>query len=197
MTFDIGNILTGIAPILVVSLLTWWCSSREKRKRNERKKASRETGKEPIGMQSTCTDTVSDIVSILWTFFDEMETHSELTTEKDSVECFTVGFDGANGEIMMRVYVMTDCDMYQIIGQQKTFIPESNRDAAIRAINKYNMESNAVAGCISKDGAVTFWIGRYIDGDSFSVDSFAREFNSVLAAAEDTTEHILKEASAL
>ena len=29
MTFDIGNILIGIAPILAVSLLTWWCSARE------------------------------------------------------------------------------------------------------------------------------------------------------------------------
>ncbi len=74
------------------------------------------------------------IVSIIWTFFDEMELACELSTEKDSVECFTVGFDGENGEIIMRVYVMTDRDMYQIIGQRKTFVPESNRDAAIRAI---------------------------------------------------------------
>ena len=97
----------------------------------------------------------------------------------------------------MRVYVMTDRDMYQIIGQQKTFIPESNRDAALRAINRYNMKSNAVSGCISEDGTVTFWIGRYTDGDAFSVDSFASEFNSVLAAAEDTNDIILKEFSSL
>ena len=191
MTFDIGTIVGGTAPILVLILLTWWYSAREKRRRNEKRRASQVASKQPIAMR----DTRQDIVSIIWTFFDEMETHFELTTEKDSVECFTVGFDGTDGEIMMRVCVMADREMYQIIGQQNTFITESNRDAAIRAINKYNMESNAVAGCISKDGAVTFWIGRYTDGGSFSVDSFAREFSMVLAAAEDTTGQILKDSS--
>ena len=196
MTFDIGNILTGIAPILVVSLLTWWYSSREKRKRNERKKSSQETGKEPIGMQSTCTDTVSDIVSTMYVFFDEMDVPFELSTEEDSVECFTVGIEGRNGGIMMRVYVMADLNMYYIIGRQKTFIPVSNRDATIRAINRYNMQTDAVSGYISEDGTVTFRIGRFVDGDAFSVESFDREFNSVLAAAEDTTDEILKKSYA-
>ena len=197
MTFDIGNILTGIAPILVVSLLTWWCSSREKRKRNERKKSSQETGKEPIGLQSTCTDTVSDIVSTMYVFFDEMGVSFELSAEEDSVECFTVVIEGRNGEIMIHVNVMAGRNMYQIIAQQKTFVPESDRDAAIRAINRYNMQSNAVSGCISEDGVITFRIGRFIDGDAFSIESFDREFSMVLKAAEDTTNHVLQEASAL
>ena len=202
MAFDIGKILTGIAPVLVVIVLTWWCSVREKRKRNERRRrneknnTSQETGKDPMTLQSTHTDPISDIVSTMYVFFDEMGIAFDLSTEKDSVECFTIGFEGKNGEITMRVYVMTDRDMYQIIGQQKTFIPESNRDAALGAINRYNMEANTVSGCISADGTVTFWIGRYTDGNAFSIDSFAREFNSVLAATEDTTDQILKKSYA-
>ena len=193
MTFDIGNILTGIAPILVVSLLTWWCSSREKRKRSERKNSSQETVKEPIAMQSTSMDIVSD----MYIFFDEMGVSFELSAEEDSVECFTVVIEGRNGEIMIHVNVMADSNIYQIIAQQKNFVPESARDAAIRAINRYNIQSNAVSGWISDDGAITFQIGRFIDGDAFSIESFDREFSMVLAAAEDTTNHVLKEASAL
>ena len=92
MTFDIGKILTGIAPVLVVMVLTWWCSAREKRKRNEKKNTSQETGKDPITPQSIRTDSMSDIVSTIYVFFDEMEVAFELSTEKDSVECFTIGF---------------------------------------------------------------------------------------------------------
>lgn len=195
MTFDIGNILTGIAPVLVVSLLTWWYSAKEKRKLNKKKNLSQEAGTEPITTQSTCIEPLSDIVSTMYIFFDEMGVPFELSTENDSVECFTVVIEGQHGEIMMHVNVMADRNMYQIIGQQKTFIPESDRDAAIRAINSYNMQAKAVSGYISEDGAVTFRIDRFIDGDAFSVDSFDREFDSVLAAVEDTLNHILKEYS--
>ena len=195
MTFDIGNILTGIVPILTVSLLTWWYSAREKRKRNERKKSFQENGKEPFATQVTATDIVSDIVSTMYVFFDEMDVPFDLSEEEDSMECFTVDIEGRNGEIMMRVNVMGDRNMYQIIGRQKTFIPESDRDAAIRAINRYNTQTDAVSGCISEDGAVTFRIGRFIDENAFSVDSFSREFNSVVAAADTITGLILKESS--
>ena len=196
MTFDIGSIVSGVALILVVSLLTRWYSSREKRKRNEKKNSSQEIGKEPIAMQSTYTHTVSDIVSTMYVFFDEMGVPFELTMEEDSVECFTVVIVGRNGDIMMRVNVMADRNMYQIIAQQKTFITESNKDAAIRAINRYNMQSNAVSGYISEEGTITFRIDRFIDGEAFSIESFDREFSMVLSAAEDTTNQILEEASA-
>ncbi len=195
----IGTIINYVAVVLVMSLITWWYNSKHKRKVKKSPPQKEECSQGDNTSQGDNPEHVSiqrsgkDIVYIIWTFFDEMELACELSTEKDSVECFTVGFDGENGEIMMRVYVMTDRDMYQIIGQRKTFVPESNRDAAIRAINRYNMQTNAVSGCISEDSAVTFWIGRYTEGGAFSVEAFAREFGMVLAAAEDTTTQILNE----
>lgn len=194
MTFDIGHILVGLSGPIALSVVTWWYAAREKRRRERKKTSSRpsqETDYAPIAKENQR----EDIVDLMYYFFDEMEVEFELKTEKNSVECFTVGFDGTNGEIMMRVYVMTDRDMYQIIGQQKVFIPKSDRDAAIKAINRYNMQALAVSGCISEDGTVTFWMSRCTDGNSFTPESFDHEFSMVLAATEDITGQILKAAS--
>ncbi len=192
MNEHIGTIINGVAVMLVISLITWWYDL--KHRRRKRKIASQKKISSTEKMSSQ--DKTADVISKIRHFLDSQELKYEQCTEKDSIESFSVGFEGENGEISMRVYVMPDQDMYQIIGQQKTFIPESDKDAALRAINRYNMCSNNVAGCISNDGAITFWIGRYADAETFSEVIFEIEFCTVLHEAECTTDILLKESKA-
>ncbi len=192
MNEHIGTIINGVAVMLMINLITWGYDLKHRRRKRMIVSQKKMASQDKIYSQ----DKTDDVISKIRHFLDSQELKYEQCTEKDSIESFTVGFEGQNGEISMRVYVMPDQDMYQIIGQQKTFIPESDREAAFRAINRYNMCSNNVAGCISNDGAITFWIGRYADAETFSEVIFEIEFCNVLHEAEYTTHILLKESKA-
>ncbi len=189
MSGQIGTIINVVAVMLVISLITWWYNAKHRRRRRKIASQKKVSSTDKISSQ----DKRDDIISKIRKFLDSQELKYDQSTEKNSLESFTIGFEGQNGEISMRVYVMPDQDMYQIIGQQKTFIAESDRNAALRAINRYNMCSNNVAGCLSNDGSITFWIGRFADAETFSEDIFGIEFCNVLHEAEYTTDIILQE----
>lgn len=135
-----------------------------------------------------------DITSTIRNFFDSQEWKYRQYTEEDSVESFMLGFTGLNEEIMFRVDVMPNRNMYHIIAQSETIIPQSNIDAAIKAINRYNLRAQVVSGCVSEEGNIIFWMGRNTDDGSFSEDAFGCDFRMVMREADTATAHIFKEA---
>ena len=134
-----------------------------------------------------------DLTTMIRSFFDSQEWKYRQYAE-DSIESFMLGFTGLNEEILFRVDVMPNHDMYQIIGQSKTIIPVSNIERAIKAINRYNLRAKVVSGCIGEDGAITFWMGRNTDGNTFSEKAFGCDFDMVMREADTATAQIFKEA---
>lgn len=135
-----------------------------------------------------------DMMSTIRNFFDSQEWKYHQYTEEDSVESFILGFTGLNEEIMFRVDVMPNRNMYHIIAQSETVIPPSNIDAAIKAINRYNLRARVISGCVSEEGNIIFWMGRNTDDGSFSEDAFDCDFHMVMREADTATAHIFKEA---
>ena len=137
-----------------------------------------------------------NLTTMIRSFFDSQEWKYRQYADEDSIESFMLGFMGLNEEILFRVDVMPNHDMYQIIGQSKTIVPVSNIEGAIKAINRYNLRAKVVSGCIGEDGAITFWMGRNTDGDTFSEKAFGCDFDMVMREADTATAQIFKEALA-
>lgn len=107
-----------------------------------------------------------------------------------------LGFNELNEEIMFRVDVMPNHNMYHIIAQSETVIPPSNIDVAIKSINRYSLRAHVVNGCVSEEGKIIFWMGRNTDDGSFSEDAFGCDFYMVMREADTATAQIFKEALA-
>ena len=137
-----------------------------------------------------------DMTSTIRSFFDSQEWKYRQYMDEDSVESFMLGFNGLNEEIMFRVDVMPNRNMYHIIAQSKTVIPPSNIDAAIKAINGYNLRAQVVSGCVSEEGNIIFWMGRNTDDGSFSEEAFGCDFDMVMREADTATAQIFQEALA-
>ena len=137
-----------------------------------------------------------DLTTMIRSFFDSQEWKYRQYSEEDFIESFMLRFTGLNEEILLRVDVIPNHNMYLIIGQSKTIVPVSNIEGAIKAINRYNLRAKVVSGCIGEDGTITFWMGRNTDGETFSEGAFGCDFDMVMREVDKATAHILKEALA-
>lgn len=145
-------------------------------------------------IQSSESGEQKNMTDIIRNFFDSQDWKYNIDSEDDSVESFMLGFTGVNEEIMFCVNVMPNQNMYQIIGQSKTVIPLPNIEAAVRAINRYNLKAKVVCGCVGEDGSINFWMGRNTDGDTFSEEAFSCDFEMVMRVVDTATSLIFKEA---
>ncbi len=135
-----------------------------------------------------------DLTTMIKNFFESQKWKYRQYIEEDSVDSFLLGFTGENEEVLFRVDVIPNHNMYQIIGQSKTIVPISNIDGAIKAINRYNLRAKVVSGCVSEDGSITFWMGRNTDGGTFSEEAFGCDFDMVMREVDLSTAYIFKEA---
>lgn len=144
--------------------------------------------------QSLESGGAKDMTTMIRSFFDSQEWKYRQYSEEDSVESFLLVFSGVNEEIMLRVDVMPNRNVYHIIAQSKTVIPPFNFDAALKAINSYNLQAQVVSGCVSDEGNIVFWMGRNTDDGSFSENAFGCDFHMVMREVDVETAHIFKEA---
>lgn len=137
-----------------------------------------------------------DIVTeTIKSYFDSEEWKYELKSEEDNtLHSFYTGFSGRNEELFFRINVIPDNKTCQIVCQSETKINTEYIFGAFKAINEFNLHSQLVCGCIGEKGTITFWLGRNTDGDTFSKEAFAADFDIVFRVAENETAQILKRA---
>lgn len=137
-----------------------------------------------------------DIVTeTIKSYFDSEEWKYELKSEEDnSIHSFYIGFSGRNEELFFRINVFPEDKVCQIACQSETKIRPEYMSGASRAINEFNLHSRLVCGCVGKNGNITFWIGRNTDGDTFSKEAIAADFDIVFRVTDNETAQILKRA---
>lgn len=95
---------------------------------------------------------------------------------------------------MLKVDILPDNAIYHIVCQSETKLPQENMNDGIISMNNYNLKASVVSGCISSEGSIIFWLGRNIDGNTFSEQAFAVDFDMVIKETDNVTAHIFKEA---
>ena len=114
--------------------------------------------------------------------------------DEDSIITFRLGFNGDNEKLMLKVDVMPDNAIYSIVCESETKLSQENINNGIIVMNDYNLKAQVVSGCISSEGDIIFWLGRNIDGNTFSEQAFAVDFNLVIRETDDETAQIYKQA---
>ena len=95
---------------------------------------------------------------------------------------------------MLKVDVVPDNAIYHIVCQSETKLLQENINNGIIAMNNYNLKAHVVSGCIGSEGNIIFWLGRNIDGNTFSEQAFAVDFDMVIKETDDETAQIYKQA---
>lgn len=131
---------------------------------------------------------------VIKNYFDKQDWHYRVHTEEDSIISFQLGFNGENEKVLLRVDVLPNNAIYQIISHSETKLPKDKINDGIIAINNYNIKANIVSGCIGTEGNIIFWLGRNIDGNTFSEQAFATDFDMVIQTADYETAQIYKQA---
>ncbi len=115
-------------------------------------------------------------------------------TDEDSIITFRLGFNGHNETLMLRVDVLSNA-IYQIVCEPETKLSQENINNGIIAMNNYNLlRAQVVSGCIRSEGNIIFWLGRNIDGNTFSEQAFAADLHMVIREADIKTAQIYKQA---
>lgn len=127
-------------------------------------------------------------------FFDKQEWKYQRYIDEDSVITFRLGINGENETFMLNVHIFPDNDLYQIVGRTETTLPQDAIKNGMIAMNDYNMESSVVSGYITTEGNIIFWLGRNIDGNTFSEKAFSADFYMVTKETDDETAQIYKHA---
>lgn len=166
-----------IFVITISSILFSSCSHQEN-------KSSKE-----LSQYSTREQTIEDVIK---GYFDKQGWHYRMYTDEDSIITFRLGFNGHNEKLTLQVNVLPDNAIYEIIGQSETTLSHEVINAGIIAINNYNLMARVVNGCISHEGDIIFWLGRNIDGNTFSEQAFAVDFDMVVRETDDETAQIYK-----
>lgn len=136
-----------------------------------------------------------DIVTeTIKSYFDSEEWKYELRSEDNSLQSFYTMFSGRNEELLFRINVYSENKICQIACQSETKINPEYMSGALHAINEFNLHSRLVCGCVGENGGISFWLGRNTDGDTFSKEAFAADFDVIFRTADDETAQILKKA---
>lgn len=134
------------------------------------------------------------IEDVIKGYFDKQEWHYRMYTDEDSIINFRLGFNGDNEKLMLQVNVWPNNVFYQIICQSETTLPQNNISNGIIAVNNYNLRAYVVSGCISPEGNIIFWLGRNTEGNTFSEQAFAVDFDMVIKETDKETAQIFKQA---
>lgn len=137
-----------------------------------------------------------DIVTeTIKSYFESEEWKYDLESDDDNTcHSFYTVFNGRNEKLLFKIMVLPNSKICQIICQSETkFSPEYQYGASL-AINEYNSYAPLVCGCVSEKGDITFWLGRNTDGDTFSKEAFAADFDTVFKVTDNETAQILKRA---
>ena len=134
------------------------------------------------------------IEDVIKGYFDKQEWHYRMYTDEDSIITFRLGFNGDNEKLMLKVDVVPDNAIYHIVCQSETKLLQENINNGIIAMNNYNLKAHVVSGCIGTEGNIIFWLGRNIDGNTFSEQAFAVDFDRVIKETDDETAQIYKQA---
>lgn len=140
-----------------------------------------------------------DIVTeTIKSYFDSEKWKYELESQDDDTcHTFYIGFTGHHEELRFRINVFPDNKICQIICRSETKIDSEYLVGASHAINEFNLHSKLVCGCVGDNGAIAFWLGRNTDGDTFSKEAFAADFDIVFRVTDNETAQILKRAMLL
>lgn len=149
-----------------------------------------ESSKE-IAQYSSSERKIEDVIK---SYFDKQEWHYRMCTDDDHIITFRLGFNGDNEKLMLKVDVLPDNAIYHIVCQSETKLSQENMNDGIISMNNYNLKASVVSGCISSEGSIIFWLGRNIDGNTFSEQAFAVDFDMVIKETDNVTAHIFKEA---
>ncbi len=133
----------------------------------------------------------NDVVSMINSFFKSKELKYGIETEEDGITVFIVRFRGDNTDIIINVFVMPEINLYQIIGSMNVTVQSNQRQSVLNAINECNLEADVTSCYLSNNGEIKFWIGRNIDGDTFSEEAFAADFLMVVNDTEKKTPKLL------
>lgn len=134
------------------------------------------------------------IEDVIKGYFDKQEWHYRMYTDEDSTITYRLAFNAENEKLMLRVDILPNNATYHIVCQSETTVPQGNITNGIIAMNNYNLSANVVSGCIGSEGNIIFWLGRNIDGNTFSEQAFAVDFNMIINEADDETAQIYKKA---
>gem|GEM_PF-2089489 len=132
-----------------------------------------------------------DVISMIKSYFKSKELKYGIETEDDGTTIFIVRFHGDNTDIIINVFVMPEINLYQIIGSMNATANPNQRQNVLNAINECNCEAEVTNCYLSDNGRIKFWIGRNIDGDTFSEEAFAADFLMVVTDTEQKTPKLL------
>lgn len=141
-----------------------------------------------------CPSVNQKIEDVIRGYFDKQEWKYRMYTNEDSVITFKLGFSGGNERLMVYVNVFTDEAVYQIGCRSDTKLSQEVIRNGRLAMNNYNIVAKVVSGCIGLDGSIMFWLGRNIDGNTFSEKAFAVDFIMVMNVTDNETAQIYKQA---
>lgn len=128
-------------------------------------------------------------------YLDSMGWKYELETEDDGdTNIIYTGIEGDNESIRIRVIVYVRSCMCQVACQSETIVSKECIPGAIFAMNEFNLRARIVSGCVTDKGAITFWLGRNTDGDTFSEEAFGADFDMLLKVTDRETAQIFKKA---
>ena len=129
------------------------------------------------------------IDDVIETYFKKREWYYQKDVREDVI-AYSLLFDGDNSHLVVRVYVHHDIAIYRIVCQLGVKLLEDVAEKGMIEINRYNQSSRVVCGCISPQGYIAFWLGRNIDGNTFSEHAFEADLAMCMTAADDTTAEI-------
>lgn len=142
--------------------------------------------------QSVSEDKVEEVIK---RYFDNRDWKYQMFTDENSIITFRLGITGDNETIHIKIDVDPENNKYHIIGGTDTIISANDVCKGILAMNEYNLRAMVVSGCIANDGSIIFWLGRNLNGNAFSEESFVIDFYMVVREADYQTAQIFKQAS--
>lgn len=133
------------------------------------------------------------IKDVIQKYFDKRRWKYKMFTDENSAIRFQLGFTANNETVFINVNIFPNNEIYEINCHSETKLPQELIYHGIAAINNYNLSAKVVSGCISPNGDIIFWLGRNTDGNTFSEEAFAIDFEMVIRETDYETAQIYKQ----
>lgn len=134
-----------------------------------------------------------NIEDVIQGYFDKRKWKYHMHTDENSTIRFKLGFTANNEKVFLDVNIFPHNKIYEINCHSETKLPQELVYRGIAAINNYNLSARVVSGCVSPNGDIIFWLGRNIDGNTFSEEAFAIDFEMVIRETDYETAQIYKQ----
>ena len=132
------------------------------------------------------------IEDIIENYFNKREWYYSKNVAPDGIS-YDLFFNRERCNLMVLVDVYPEDAFYRVACHLDEKLSDKSIEKGLIEVNKFNQRAIGVCGFINSKGYIRFWVGRNINGNTFSEEAFIVDLLMCMKTTEEKTVEIFKQ----